>query len=81
MFYKYEPDNSVVSREEMYEIAAHEIDGGDLWNAFMYEIDEHGFEWLWENLSDMARVEISDVAMNNYCDMCFTEMEDEDDVD
>ena len=80
MFYKYEPDNSVVSREEMYEIAAHEIDGDDLWNAFMYEIDENGFEWLWKNLSDMARVEVSDVAMNNYCDVYFTEMENEDDI-
>ena len=81
MSYKYETDNSVVSREEMYEIAAHEIDGDDLWNALMYEIDENGFEWLWKNLSEMARVEIFDVAMNNYCDMYFTEMENEDDVD
>ena len=81
MFYKYETDNSVVSREEKYEIAAQEIDGDDLWDALMYEIDEHGFEWLWKNLSEVARVEIFDVAMNNYCDMCFIEMENEDDID
>lgn len=81
MLYKYEPNNSVVSREEMYEIAAHEIDGDDLWRALMYEIGEHGFNWLWKNLSEMARVEISDVAMNNYCDMCFTEVENVDDID
>lgn len=81
MFYKYEIDNSVVSREEMYEIAEHEINDDDLLNALMYEIDVNGLDWIWKNLSDMVRVEVSDVAMNNYCDMYFTEVENEDDVD
>ena len=81
MFYKYEIDNSVVSREEMYEIAEHEINDDDLLNALMYEIDVNGLDWIWKNLSDMVRVEVSDVAMNNYCDMCFIEMENEDDID
>lgn len=81
MFYKYELDDSVVSREEMYEIAEHEINDDDLLNALMYEIDVNGLDWIWKNLSDMVRVEVSDVAMSNYCDMYFTEVENEDDVD
>ena len=81
MLYEWEVDSSVVSEEVMIEIAQNEIDDDDLWESLKYQIENRGFDWLWRNLSENARVEILDLAVGNYCDVYFTEVEDEHDVD
>lgn len=81
MLYEWEVDGSVVSEEEVIEIAQNEISDDDLWRVLSCKVDEHGFDWLWRNLSEEARFEIFDEAVADYCGMYFIEVEDENDVD
>ena len=75
MLYQWEIDGSIVSEEEMYNIATVEVGGDNLWEVLSCKVDEHGFDWLWRNLSEDARLEIFDAAVDNYCDIYFTEVE------
>jgi hypothetical protein len=77
MLYEWEFDGSIVSEEGKYDIAKDEVDGDDLWVVVSDKVDEQGFVWLWKNLSEDARFEIFYTAVENYCDIYFTEVEDE----
>lgn len=77
MLYRWENDGSIVSEEEMYNIATTEVGGDNLWKVLSSKVDEYGFEWLWRNLSEDARLEIFDAAVTDYCYIYFTEVENE----
>lgn len=75
MLYEWKINGSIVYEDGMYEIATEEVNNDDLWEVLTYKVGTRGFDWLWRNLSDEARLEIFDTAVQNYCDIYFTEIE------
>lgn len=78
MLYRWEIDNSLVDEETMMDIAVEEVDSEDLSNAINSKIECYGFEWIWNNLSEVARMAIFEDAVEEYCNSYFVAEEEED---
>ena len=72
--YRWDKDDELYTESEAWEIACEEVDETDMEEVLRQDFD---FEWIWKNLSEEAKIELSTRTADRYFHDYFTCVEEE----